>query len=304
MEMDVSIIIPSKNGIKTIERCLQAIRSQRTKSVYEIILVDSGSSDETITIAEKYGCKIIKILPQEFSHGYSRNLGADNTTGKILVFLNQDAIPQNDVWLEKLVAQINDSNIATFSRQVPYPDTHVIEKVFLNRIYPNFPRTINEESIKKRNMEDSVIFSTVAAAIKKNIFNQFRFSEKIIMSEDQELAVRLIRSGYNIKYVSDSEVMHSHSYSISDVFKRYFDSGRSLYSIPNLQKFNTSNMISEECSIFLESLQTSKRKPFDCIFSLAYLLSKSIGFVLGTKAKFMPQFIQNILSHTVELKRE
>lgn len=304
MEMDVSIVIPSKNGIKTIERCLQAIRSQRTKSVYEIILVDSGSSDETITIAEKYGCKIIKILPQEFSHGYSRNLGADNATGKILIFLNQDAIPRNESWMDVLVSSIDDTCVATFSRQVSYQDTHVVERVFLNRIYSDIPRTITQESLKNRNMKNSVIFSTVSAAINKEIFTKFKFSEKIIMSEDQEFATRLTREGYAIKYVPDSTVTHSHSYSISEVFKRYFDSGRSLYSIPGLPTFSMGDIISEECSILFESFQFSRTKPLESIFSIMYLLSKSIGFALGTKANFLPKPIQNILSHTVELKRE
>jgi glycosyltransferase involved in cell wall biosynthesis len=302
--MDVSIIIPSKNGIKTIERCLRTIKSQRTTSTYEIIVVDSGSSDETITTAEKYGCKIIKILPQEFSHGYSRNLGADKATGKILVFLNQDAIPQNETWMEKLVGQIDDTRVAAFSRQVPYPDTHDIEKVFLNRIYSDFPRTINENSLKKKSVQNHVLFSTVSAAIKKDIFNQFKFSEKIIMSEDQELAARLIKSGYSIQYVPESVVIHSHSYSACEVFKRYFDSGRSLYSISDLRGFNMSDVISEECSILFESFQSSRGRPLECVFSIVYLLSKSIGFALGTKANFLPKFIQNILSHTVELKRE
>ena len=302
--MDISIVIPTKNGIKTIEGCLKAINSQKTKITYEIIVVDSGSSDGTVNIAEKYGCKIINIPPQEFSHGYSRNLGADKADGKILIFLNQDAIPHNDMWMEKLVAQIYDNSVATFSRQVPYSDTHDVEKVFLNRLYADIPRTINEESLKRRTLQSSVLLSTVSTAIRKDILNQFRFSEKIIMNEDLELAARLIKSGYTIRYVPDSIVTHSHSYSVDEVFRRYFDLGQSRYSIAGIPPFNLNDVISEECSILFESLHSSRRKPFESLFSIVYLLSKSIGFALGTKANFLPKPIQNILSHTMELKRE
>ena len=74
--MDISIIMPTKNGSKTIERCLDAIQAQTTTKTFEIIAVDSSSSDNTVEILENHGCQIISIQPSEFSHGHSRNLGA------------------------------------------------------------------------------------------------------------------------------------------------------------------------------------------------------------------------------------
>src|SRR5207249_2255682 len=160
--MDISIIMPTKYGSKTIERCLDSIQTQTTTKTFEIIAVDSSSSDNTVEILENHGCKIIRIQPSEFSHGHSRNLGAQQATGKILVFVNQDTLPKDDKWLEKLVAPIDGQNVAAFSRQIPYPETPIAEKIFLNKVYSEKPRTIGKESLGRRGLDASVLYSTVS----------------------------------------------------------------------------------------------------------------------------------------------
>ena len=303
--MDISIIMPTKNGSKTIERCLDAIQAQTTTKTFEIIAVDSSSTDNTVEILENHGCKIISIQPSEFSHGHSRNLGAQKATGNILIFVNQDTLPKDDKWLEKLVAPIDGQNVAAFSRQIPYPETPIAEKIFLNKVYSDKPRTVGKESLGRRGLDASVLYSTVSAAIKHDVFNQFKFSDQIIMGEDQEIAVRLVKAGYTIRYVPESVVIHSHSYGISRVFKRYFDAGWGLYSIPDLRGFNLGRMILDECNLLCETASASSKEGTKAwLFSIAYTISKSLGFAIGTKANFLPKPIQNILSHTIELKRQ
>ena len=203
------------------------------------------------------------------------------------------------------MAPLDGQNVAAFSRQIPYPETPIAEKIFLNKVYSEKPRTIGKESLGRRGLDASVLFSTVSAAIRHGVFDQFKFSDQIIMGEDQEIAVRLVKAGYTIRYVPESVVIHSHSYGISRVFKRYFDAGWGLYSIPDLRGFNLNKMFLDEWDLLCESMRaSSKEGPKAWIFSIAYIISKSLGFALGTKANFLPKPIQNILSHTIELKRK
>ena len=304
-ELDISILIFTKNNSKTIEKILDAIQTQSTTKTFEIIAVDSSSSDNTVKVLENHGCKIISILASEFAHGRTRNQAAQTAAGDILIFMNGDAIPKNDVWLEKLVAPIDGKNVATFSRQIPYPETPIVEQIFLNKVYSDKPRTVEKQSLERRDLDSSIFFSTVSAAVKRDIFDQFRFSDQILISEDQELAVRFIMAGFTIKYVPESIVTHSHSYSISRVFRRYFDIGWAYRSIPDQRAFNLGRMILDQCSLICESIKASpKGGPKVWMFSIAYIFSKSIGFALGAKANYMPISIRNRLSHTLALNKE
>jgi glycosyltransferase involved in cell wall biosynthesis len=85
--MKISVIIPTYNEEKDIEGCLKSLKSQSIKDI-EIILVDDGSTDNTIEISKKYGITILKQNHQ--GPGAARNLGAKNSTGDILIFIDAD----------------------------------------------------------------------------------------------------------------------------------------------------------------------------------------------------------------------
>ena len=76
-KVDVSIIIPAKDEEENIGKCLEAIYNQETNYRFEVIVIDSGSSDQTLDIAKKYSSvQVVEIQPGEFGHGKTRNLGA------------------------------------------------------------------------------------------------------------------------------------------------------------------------------------------------------------------------------------
>ena len=105
-KVDVSIIIPAKNEVTTIRRCLEGVFGQKTAHAFEIILIDSGSTDGTMAeFPGKFpGITTIRIKPEEFGHGRTRNLGAGVAKGEFLVFLNADAWPADEHWLDSLIS--------------------------------------------------------------------------------------------------------------------------------------------------------------------------------------------------------
>ena len=231
MSVVASIIIPVKNGAEKIGAVLESVIHNARKITFEIIAVDSGSTDGTKDVIGRYPVKLIEIDPQSFSHGGSRNLGAKSACGEFLVFLSQDAIPSNDDWLSCLISPFDDPAIAAvYGRQIPNPDASPFEKFFLYYLYPDRKKIKDSIDAKNLLLED-IFFSDVASAIRRDVWQSFKFNEDIIMSEDQELAKRLLLARRKILYEPSSVVIHSHSYSLFELFSRNFDSGMSLYGV-------------------------------------------------------------------------
>jgi len=214
---DISIIIPAKNSGGTIRRCLDAVWAQECSAVWEVIVIDSGSEDDTIAIVEENkGIRLIQIGPDEFGHGKTRNLGAKMAKGDFLVFLNADAIPRNPCWLSSLIEEFaRDEKIAgVYSRHIPK-----------SGCYLYMARDL-EKSMSAKRMEMSqadrhgyFLFSTVSAAIRKDIWTAYPFLDEILIAEDQNWAVRVLQGGFKLIYTPASIVHHSHNYSLKELFR-------------------------------------------------------------------------------------
>ena len=118
--MDASIIILTKNAGENFKQLLEHIFSQKFDDQYQVLVIDSGSTDDTVNTAKEFPVQITKIKPEEFHHGRTRNLGAQLSSGSILVYITQDALPVNNDWLQKLAANFKDPNVAMVcGRQLP-----------------------------------------------------------------------------------------------------------------------------------------------------------------------------------------
>ncbi len=285
----ISIIILTKNNGCTIGKVLEQIKAQQIDATYEIIILDSGSTDNTVELISQYFVRFYTILPDEFGHGRTRNLASGYARGDYLVFLSADAIPSNKYWLGNLVKKLADEEVgATFGRQIPYKDTPPMEQFFIQK---NYPSTANDSySIKDFNM--NAFFSNVNSAIKRSVWKKIKFNEKLIMSEDYDWAKRAYDYGYRMEYVPDAVVFHSHNYGLKQVFKRYFDSGVS-FSQMSLKPHVLRNGI----SYFIDEIRFVGRESLIKVpYAICYDLLKIIGFLTGANQKWIPKSIKIHLS--------
>ena len=240
----VSVLLVTKNGERYLADVLDRIGQQRGRfQLDEIIAVDSGSRDQTSAILAAHPVRVIRIPPQDFGHGKTRNLAASYARGEYLVFLTQDATPANADWLDALLAPLRaDPSIAgAYSRQLPRPDCHPMEW-----------RRIVEEELSGRaesclNSRDTpgyadhpasfYFFSNVSSVLRRSVWQKFPFPE-VEFAEDQLWAKRVLEAGYQTAYRADSLVYHSHGYGPWPNFRRHFDHARALSDMDSASRLS------------------------------------------------------------------
>ncbi len=211
----LSIVIRCKNEERSIGRTLEKIRSQNIGIPFEIVVVDSGSTDRTLEIAREFTSYVYQIAPETFTFGYALNFGIERATGGIIVNLSAHCIPTDDSWLSELVDPIlkSDSD-ATFGRQVPVSGLNPFEEVSL---YKHFPA---EEKAGGR-----VPFSNANCAFLRKMWEEVRFDNNLPSWEDYLWHI-LLKDRFRFRYCPKAAVYHSHPFSVRDIKRRYFNDGR------------------------------------------------------------------------------
>jgi rhamnosyltransferase len=298
----VSIVIPVKNGGEDLERCLRAISLQRLTDDerVELVVVDSGSRDGSIELARGHGAILREIPPATFNHGASRNLGASLSSGELLVFVSQDATPIDSDWLERLTRPLREDEQVggVYGRQIANEDATPPERYFLDFLYGPDPRRQRAAQANELTME-TTLFSNANGAIRRSLWERFPFVEDIIMSEDQDWSRRALLDGWCIVYEPRAAVRHSHPYTLSSAFRRFFDSGASadrayLAGARDSERVLRSSAIRYARGEIGWLVQTGQARwiPYTCI----YELSKLAGLLLGARHKHLPLALKRRLS--------
>jgi len=293
----VSIIIPTLNAENKIHNLISSLQKQ-SQDIFEIIVIDSSSTDRTFSIVKELGCKVSVIDRINFRHGATRNLGAGIAQGDIFVFLTQDIIPLNYYFLSNLISPIVSGKAsASMARQIPNQNANPIEK--FSRFY-NYGTQSTVRSIKdnKKNGLRNYFFSNSASAYEKNAFLKVGgFDNDIIAIEDMDICARLILSNHSVAYQADSIVIHSHNLNSSQLFRRYFDTGvyhnRKKFLLNNLQRDNEGKKY-----IFIGTKYLiEKRKYFWLLRFFWENYIKWLAFNLGLLNNFLPKFLKKHFSN-------
>lgn len=220
------VIIPVFNGGELWKECVRSLLDQQIP-LKDIIVIDSGSEDGSLEVSQSAGFDVHKISKNDFNHGGTRQLGISlaEPVG-IVVFLTQDAILFNKNSIENLVNAFTDSTIAcAFGRQLPRLKATHLEA---HARYFNYPEKSYTRSILDKDefgIKTAFISNSFAAYRVTALNSVGGFPSDIILSEDTYVAARMLLSNWKLAYVSDAQVYHSHNYSYSEEFKRYFDIG-------------------------------------------------------------------------------
>ncbi|MGJ7514108.1 glycosyltransferase family 2 protein [Pseudomonas baetica] len=233
----VSVVIPTKNGGNRFRSVLNAVLEQQTEWSFEVIVIDSGSSDETLPIAqENSAVRIIKLEPADFQHGRTRNAAIQSAKGEYIAMITQDAQPVANTWLRTLVAEIEaDEQIAgVFGRHVAYDDASIFTREELVQHFAGFEsQSVAQLTDPERYRRDAsyqqflYFFSDNNALIRRSVWESYPYPE-VDFSEDQAWARIIIEAGFKKAYSRDAAVYHSHNYGLWERFQRSFDESMAL----------------------------------------------------------------------------
>ena len=211
--MKVSVVIRTYNEARYLDELLQAISAQSLgRELVEIVLVDSGSQDETLSIAKRYGCRVVHIDKADFTFGRSLNMGCEAASGDYLAFISGHCVPKQLDWLEQLVAPLKEG-LASYSygRQVGRDTTKFSESQVFRKYFPAVSRVPQE----------GFFCNNANAAITREAWQAVRFDEQLTGLEDLCLSKQLVAAGHKVAYVAEAGVYHIHDENWRQVRIRY-----------------------------------------------------------------------------------
>ncbi|MFZ5910339.1 MAG: glycosyltransferase family 2 protein [Chloroflexota bacterium] len=209
--MNCSLVVRAYNEEKHLGRLLEGVQHQSVKDV-EVILVDSGSTDATVSIAESFGARVVHIAPVEFTFGRSLNFGLGAATRELAVIASAHVYPVYPDWLEALLRPFEDERVAlTYGKQRGPASAHFSEQQIFHHWYPDASQP-----------QQSYPFCNNAnAAIRRSVWLDNPYDETLTGLEDLAWAKRVSEQGYALSYVAEAEIVHVHQETPCGVFNRY-----------------------------------------------------------------------------------
>jgi rhamnosyltransferase len=212
-----SVVVRTKNCENIIGQTLTALFSQDYDH-FELIVVDSGSTDTTLDVVQRFPCTLIHMDPDEYLSGRSLNLGASHAGGDLLVFLNSDTVPLTPDALSRLLAPFDDPDVqATFARQRPRPEAWSWVRLEVESAFPDADKP-----------PDWITFAAPFSAMRHSAWEEHPFFEDAWGSEDTEWGYWARENGLEVRYVKDACAMHSHNHNARQLYGRLFTEGEAM----------------------------------------------------------------------------
>jgi glycosyltransferase involved in cell wall biosynthesis len=196
----ISVVVRARDEAPSIGRCLELIRAQRTPGrEVELIVIDSGSRDQTVAIARRHGARIHELAPGEFTFGGGLNHGVAVADGELIVALSAHAFVHDDGWLERLVREFDAPNVACASGERYTPDgapltARLEQDIALARAHPTWG------------------YSNGAGAFRTELWRRRAFREDLPACEDKEWARHWLGQGYIAVLSPSLLVDHDHTH--------------------------------------------------------------------------------------------
>lgn len=295
-ECKVACIVPTRNGGNDLRALFSSLKNQ--KQSFDLYVVDSESTDDSVEQAYSAGADVLKIPAEEFDHGGTRQLIINKLVGyDVCVFLTQDAELATPYSLAKLVEPFQDRNVgATYGRQLPKENATPFAAFLRHFNYPGHSIRQSLASIPFLGMKTVFLSNSFAAYRRRALQEVGGFPEKVILGEDVYAAACLVSAGWEVAYIADAECFHSHNYSIFQEWRRYFDIGV-FHSDESwiLERFGSVG--GEGRRFVIEELRylSSEHKNL-LLASLIRNAGKFISYQLGKRERFLPCWVKRRLA--------
>ncbi len=297
--MKVSVVIPVKDGAAWLPAQLAALQAEGPD---EVLVIDSGSRDDSVVICERAGVRVLEIPPAEFGHGRTRNLGASSTEGDVIAFLTMDATPCPG-WLDALRAGFGlaDDIGAVYGPHLAREDTSPMIARELAGFFASKGAQDGGPRIERAGGDPWL--SNVNAAYRRDCWDAVRF-EDLPYSEDQAFGQAMLTAGWAKAYLPGMAVLHAHDYPPAQFARRYFDEYRGLRAtVGHVEPLNARNALGDVRGLVAadrEYMRGQGMSPEELRRwtgrSLVHHSSRKVFGALGSRAHSLPPAVQKRLS--------
>ena len=230
----VSIIIRSLNEEKHLGALLESVQQQDFQD-FEIILVDSGSSDRTLDIAKKFPVQIEHIKSADFTFGRSLNQGIAAARGEIAVMVSAHVLPASNKWLSHLISPLSKTDVAiSYGKQRGRQGSKFSEDQHWQHWFPD----------QSDDDQEQAFCNNANSAIRKLLWEKQAFDEGLTGLEDIAWAAWAKQAGHKIAYVAEAEVAHLHDEKPRQIVNRHMREAIALKQILPKSKFSLINFLS------------------------------------------------------------
>ncbi len=299
-DLAATVTILTYNGEQYLGAILDALSVQRLDDPFEVLVVDSGSTDRTLEIVAAHPEVRLHSIPNaEFGHGRTRNLAAHLARGRVVVYLTHDAVPAHDRWLYEMLKpfELNDRVAAVMGKQVARPWCFPLLKYEIRAVFggfgPDFGTTLfyEDEFVTSEAVRNAVTFhSDVNSAALRDVLTGPVPYRDVSYAEDQLLGRDLVAAGYLKAYAPRGVVVHSNDLTLRGYDDRMVEETRGLrevgidVAVPSwsvVARMVVRGVVRDQVAILRDREYSLRRKAYWSVLNPAYHVQKWRGVRRG-----------------------
>lgn len=290
----IDVIIPTYKPDNSFISLIDKLQNQTIRP-NKIILMNTEEKfikeflEETQILNKYDNIEIHHVSEAEYDHGKTRDMGVQFSEATYFLCMTQDAVPYDEYLIEKLLQVLEKDKVASvYGKQLARENSHILENFTRKFNYPDESRMKSRADLEVLGIK-TYFCSNVCAAYKREVYDKLGgFIKKTIFNEDMIYAAAVIKAGYEIGYVAQAQVIHSHHYTGKQQFHRNFDLGVSQADHPEVfqevpSEKEGGKLVSGTIKFLIKEKHLEQMIPF--IYQCG---CKYIGYRLGKAYKKLP----------------
>lgn len=300
-QIRATVAILTYNGEHYLEKILRKLRKQQFDGAFEVLVIDSGSTDSTLEIIAKHPeVRLIQIPNSEFGHGRTRNLAAREARGEYVAYLTHDAVPSTKHWLDELISPMDrfPDVVAVLGKQVARARAFPLQKYEIHNMFrnlgPDYGTTLFYDApfADEQAVRDAMSFySDVNSAARRSFLVDVLPYRDVRYAEDQLFGRDVIDKGYMKAYAPRASVMHSNDLTLAEYGHRIFDETVGLrqigFELPPISRtavltHTAHGVLGDSVRILRDRAYSWRRKAYWLVVNPAYHLRKWSSYRAST----------------------